>query len=107
MVIKQSCEGSNNIQVGAVLSNVDAEVLSSELPLINNLNIKLDPTKTKGSCVVGNTIYLDGKKLPELPKKKRNSDIICIDNKLWVNGYFWTGTEWKKMSKFRFNLMRK
>lgn len=107
MVIKQSCKGNNNVQVAASFLNVDAEVLSSELPLVNNIKIKLDPTATKGSCVVGNTVYMNGTKLPALPKNKRANSVYCVNDKLWVNGYYWTGTKWKRMSKFRFSLMRK
>jgi hypothetical protein len=104
MVIKQTSKGNNNIQVGGVFTSDGIDFKELKLPFGN---IEFDPSKTKGSCIVGNDIYLDGIKLPALPKKTRNKNVECVNSKLWVNGYFWTGTKWKRMSKLRFRLMRK
>lgn len=104
MVIKQTSKGNNNIQVGGVFTSDDIDFKELKLPFVN---IEFDPSKIKGSCIVGNDIYLDRIKLPTLPKNMSNKNVECVNSKLWVNGYFWTGTEWKRMSKLRFRLMRK
>lgn len=55
----------------------------------------------KNSCIQNNGItqingevWIDGKKIPDCPALGLNSTII--NNKIYVDGYEWTGTKWKK-----------
>ena len=101
MAIKRICKGNNNIQVSGNLT-----ILEPGKNVTTNISI-MDVDATKHcSCISSKEIWLNGEKLP-MPPKGNAQNVEVVNNHIWVNGYYWTGIEWKRMSKFKFKIMRK
>lgn len=101
MTNKQICKGNNNIQVSGNLTILEpGKNVVMDVPRIN-----VNPTN-HNSCISPNGIWLNGKKLPAPPKGNTRS-VEIVNDHIWVSGYYWNGTEWIKMSKLRFKLMKK
>lgn len=47
--------------------------------------------------VQGDTVYFKGEQLPPCPGKSNN--ITVINDKIYVGGYEWTGTTWKRTAR--------
>lgn len=69
--------------------------------------VVVDPKHIVGTCITNNDIWFNGTKLPAPPKSAfRGTAVEIINNKIWVSGWYWNGSEWIRMSRLRFKLMR-
>ena len=54
---------------------------------------------SEGVHVVGKKVFMNGKLLPPVPYKGKNHSVTTIDNNVYIDGYEWTGTKWKRTLK--------
>lgn len=96
MVTKQICKGDNCVQV------------SGDITIIGNGNKISGSRIGSGSKITSSSIYLNGKQIPAPPTPRTKERCVeIVNNHVWCSGWYWTGTEWQKMSKLKFRLMRK
>ena len=96
MKIKQVCKGDNCLQI--------AGDLLVQQPVEKNSSYRCG----KGTTVINNTIILNGKEIPQPPKSRSNNNSVeIINDHVWVSGWYWNGSEWVRMCKLKFMLMRK
>ena len=53
----------------------------------------------KGNYIIGNIVYINGKRLPPLPnqsKKYTINNTTIINNRVFINGYEYKDGQWKK-----------
>lgn len=60
---------------------------------------KIHKNTSKFISQINNDIYIDGKLTPSVPGMKNSSRVVNINGKVYVNGYEWTGTNWKRSLK--------
>lgn len=53
-------------------------------------------TSEKGTMVLGRSVYIDGKKIPDPPCDMNNVNITTIDKKVYINGYEYKNGKWKR-----------
>lgn len=46
--------------------------------------------------VRGNKVFLNGKLLPCIPSCRNVTSVSQVNDHIYVNGYEWTGTKWKR-----------
>lgn len=70
---------------------------------MKNISKNFNITEVKGTAVIGNKVFINGRELPPCPGKGHNSTII--DGKVYLNGWEWVegkdGNEgkWRKTIK--------
>lgn len=52
----------------------------------------------KGSYIINDIVYINGKKLPPLPNqsKKYTHNTTIINNRVFINGYEYKNGQWKR-----------
>jgi len=48
------------------------------------------------TMIIGDEIYIDGKKLPPLPIKTSTVNVTTIGSKIYVNGFEYKDGKWKR-----------
>ena len=49
-----------------------------------------------GVMIINNEVYIDGNKVPDMPKSKCGANVTTIGSKVYVNGYEYKNGKWKR-----------